>query len=232
MKAAFLVTGFKFGENGFIVSLAGGDEVIEDASKLMRCVFDRLWRAVPCALGSVIVAQVRFVVVKRLSGQTKGAGDAVFCFNFWAPDAATGAGTVFGANVEPGRETVRSCKLRQVGAEFAKDGLNAKALETGDPGEIDAEDPFQMVAEVETGFGRRYGFGRRIGSRMGIMICRIEGLEKLLDLLITFVNELLVVPVGDQRLSERKDMFAAIIAGQAFGHRFERSFDPGIPQFS
>ena len=36
-------------------------------------------------------------------------------------------------------------KLRQVGADFAEDGLNAQDLKTGDAREIHAKDPFQMT---------------------------------------------------------------------------------------
>lgn len=36
-------------------------------------------------------------------------------------------------------------KLRQIGADFAEDGLNAEDLKTGNAREIHAKNPFQMT---------------------------------------------------------------------------------------
>ena len=86
-----MVRSLKFSKDGFIIGLPSSDEMIEDAGELMGRIFDGLGRAVPSALRSVIVSQVAFAVVKRLSRQTKDLGNAVFGFDLGTADAASGA---------------------------------------------------------------------------------------------------------------------------------------------
>ena len=97
MEPAFLVTGFLLGKHAFVIGLAGGHEVIEDAGELMRGILDGLWGAVACALRAVVIAQIGFVVVKGLSGESKGSRGAVLGFRVPASDAAAGAEAVFAA---------------------------------------------------------------------------------------------------------------------------------------
>ena len=108
MESALLVTSLKFGKDGFVIGLPGCDEMIEDAGEFMSRILDGLGRAVPSALRPVIVAEVGFAVVKALSRQAKGLGDAVFGFDLGAADAASRAGAIFRTDVQPGGETVRS----------------------------------------------------------------------------------------------------------------------------
>ena len=94
VEAAFLVTGFKFGKDSFIVGLSGCDDMKENPGKFMGAVFDGFDGTVSCALGAMIVAQVGLIVMKRLSGHPKLLGGAVLGFNFRRTDATAGAGAV------------------------------------------------------------------------------------------------------------------------------------------
>ena len=58
-----MVLHFKFGENGFVIRLPRGNEMVKDAGELMSSVLDGLWSTMTCALRSVIVAQIGLVVV-------------------------------------------------------------------------------------------------------------------------------------------------------------------------
>src|SRR6195256_3945291 len=84
VEFSLLVHGLLLGKDGFIISLPGGDEVIEDTGELMSGVLDGHRRAVSCALTAVKIPQEGFVVVKRHRGETKGGGRAVFGFRFSA----------------------------------------------------------------------------------------------------------------------------------------------------
>ena len=97
MESAFLVMSFLPCKHAFVIGLPGGNEVIEDAGKLMGDVLDGLWSTMSGALRSVIIAQIGFVVVKRLSGESKGSGGTII--GFWVPasDAAASTEAIFAA---------------------------------------------------------------------------------------------------------------------------------------
>ena len=147
--------------------------------------------------------------------------NAVLGFDLRTADASASAAAVFRTEVEPGTETIFGWKLRQIGAQFAKDGLNAEGFEAGDEGEISAEDAFKMVMQIEAGLGWLGGTGRGSRPIRPIVALSIKCFETLLDFLIAFSDELLVVAVGGQGLFEREDMFETIVADQAFGDRFD-----------
>ena len=88
---------FLSGKHGFVIGLPGGNEVIEDSSELMRDVLDGLWSTMSGALGSVIIAEIGFVVVKGLSGESEGSGGTIV--GFWVPasDAAASTEAIFAA---------------------------------------------------------------------------------------------------------------------------------------
>ena len=77
--------------------------------------------------------------------------------------------------------------------------------------------------QIEAGLRRGSGAGR-IPCGIGTIVFGIEGLETLLYFPVAFLNQLLVGPVGRQRLFKREDVFGAIVADQAFGDGFD-----GVP---
>ena len=146
MEAAFLVTSFKFCKDGFIIRLPGCHDMKENPGEFMGSVLDGPDSAVTCTLRTIIVAQIGAVVVERLSSESKLLGDAVRGFDFRSADATAGTGTVLGTYIEPRAKTFIGSELRQqIDAEFTKDGLNAKAFETGNARQINAENTFQVA---------------------------------------------------------------------------------------
>ena len=99
VESAFLVTCFEFGKDGFIVRLTSLHEVIEDAGKFVSRILDGLGCTMAGALRSVIVAQIRLVVVKGLSSHAKDLRDAILGFDLGTADAASGTVAIFGTEV-------------------------------------------------------------------------------------------------------------------------------------
>lgn len=65
-ETTFLVFGFEFCKNTFVISRPGSDEVIKDAREFVRSVFNGDGSAEACALRSVEIAEIGFAVVKAL----------------------------------------------------------------------------------------------------------------------------------------------------------------------
>ena len=101
-----MVATFKFNENRLIVGLASGDQTIEDAGKFVGRVFDGFGCTMPGSLFAVIIAQVGLIVLKRKSSQSESLRGTVSSFVLDGTNASSGAETVFGAQIEPGRKTV------------------------------------------------------------------------------------------------------------------------------
>src|SRR5207247_9956315 len=149
MEAAFLVTSFKFGKDGFIIRLPSLNEMVEDASELVSGVFGGLEGTVARALRTVIIAQVGLIVVKGESRHAKRLRDAVFGFDLGSSDAPSGTGAIFRADVQPGAESVIRWKRGHIRAEFTEDGLNTEHVKARDSRQVDAEDTFQMAVEIK-----------------------------------------------------------------------------------
>src|SRR4051812_38131623 len=71
LEAAMIVTRFKFGEDRLIVGVPCRNQVIEDPREFVRGIFNGDRSAVAGPLGAVIIAEVGFVVVKRLGSHAK-----------------------------------------------------------------------------------------------------------------------------------------------------------------
>ena len=230
MEAAFLVTSFKFGKDGFIIRLPSLNQMVEDASELVSGVFGGLKGTVARALRTVIIAQVGLIVVKGESRHTKRLRDAVFGSDLGSADAPSGTGPIFWAEVEPGAERVVGWKWRQIRAKFTEDGLNAEHVKAGDSREIDTEDPFEMAVEIKSRGARRGATGRLRGSGWPTVLT-LKSFDALLNFLVAVGNELLVVTVSGEGLFEREDMLRTIVTNQAFGNGFNGSFDAVVAQF-
>ena len=57
-----LVTNFEFGEDGFVIRLAGCHNVINDARKFVASIFDRFEAAMASPLPAIIVAEKRLLL--------------------------------------------------------------------------------------------------------------------------------------------------------------------------
>ena len=110
-QLALLVASFQLCKHGFVIGLTRGYEVIKDTVELVSGIFYRFGCTMPSALRAVVVAQIRLTIVERLSRHTKSLSDAIFGFYPGATNAASGAGTVFGAEVKPRRKRVLGWKL-------------------------------------------------------------------------------------------------------------------------
>jgi hypothetical protein len=105
-----LVASFKFCKDSFVIGLPGSDDVIEDATKFVTGVLDGVDCPETSPLSTIVLAEERFVVVKRLTGHTKNLSDTIFSFQLWATNLPSGAGSVFGTEVQPGGKTGRRWK--------------------------------------------------------------------------------------------------------------------------
>ena len=106
------MTSFEFGENRFVVRLAGCYNVKEDAREFVARILDCLDCTEANTLPTVEVAEERFIIVKRLTGHTKNLSDAIFRFDLRATHLPSGTGSVFGTQVQPGCKTGRRWKIR------------------------------------------------------------------------------------------------------------------------
>jgi hypothetical protein len=110
-KPVLLVTSFKFCKDSFVVGLAGGHDVIEDARKFVPGVFDGMEWPETSTLSAIVVAKERSVVVKRLTRHTKNLRDPIFGFEPRATNLPSGADSIFGTEVQPRRKTARRWKI-------------------------------------------------------------------------------------------------------------------------
>ena len=96
------MTSFEFGENRFVVWLAGCHNVIEDAREFVARILDCLDCTEASTLPTIEVAEERFGIVKRRTCYRKNRSDAIFRFVLRATNLPSGTGSVFGTEVQPG----------------------------------------------------------------------------------------------------------------------------------
>ena len=106
------MTSFEFGENRFVIRLAGCDNVIDDAREFVARILDCLDCTEASTLSTIEVAEERFIIVKRRTGHTKNRSDAIFRFDLRTTNLPSGTGSVFGTKVQPGCKTGRCWKIR------------------------------------------------------------------------------------------------------------------------
>ena len=76
-ERSLLMLGFSFLEDALLIGLAGGDQMVEDASKLMGCCGNGFRRAEFSPHAAVEVAKDRLVVMQRVSGDAERKRGAV-----------------------------------------------------------------------------------------------------------------------------------------------------------
>src|SRR5215467_2827950 len=92
-KPAVLMTSFKFCKDSFVVGLAGGHDVKEDTRQFMAGILDGFDGTKASALRAIVVAEERFVIVKRLTCHPKNLGDSVLGFEPGPGNPSSGAGS-------------------------------------------------------------------------------------------------------------------------------------------
>src|SRR5579862_6873866 len=106
------MTSLQFGENCFVVRLAGCYNVIEDAREFVARVLDGMECTETSTLSAIVLAEESFIIMKRLTRHRKNLSDAIFSFELRSTNFSSGAGSVFRTQVQPGRKTGGRRKIR------------------------------------------------------------------------------------------------------------------------
>jgi len=127
----------------FIVGLAGGDEVVDDASELVGGGGDGLRCAEAVARAAVKLAEVGRVAVKGLGGHTQGSSGPVIDLAGFGREDLSATDAIVGTQAEPTGELASVGKGGKVTA-FGEEGSDGGDLEAGDGREIGSKDAVEL----------------------------------------------------------------------------------------
>ena len=100
-EGPLLMLGFPLFEDALLIRLAGREQMVEDASQLMRCGGNGFWSAKFSPYAAVEVAKDRLVVMQRVSGDAERKRGAVLHMAGAHGKDLAAADTVVGAQAQP-----------------------------------------------------------------------------------------------------------------------------------
>ncbi len=133
---------------------------------------------------------------------------------------------------EPGGKRGRTGEAREVRTDLRQKSLRGEDVDPWDACQVHPEDSIEVILQVETGFAstRFLPVWRfREGPFRGIRF-RFESLQKLRNFAVTCLDQLLVMTKCGQRLVEREQMLAPIVAHQRLGDGIRSGLDPSVAQ--
>ena len=209
--AALLIADFVVGEDGVVEGGAGLEEMINDAGEFVGGGGNGLGGAEPGAHAAKVVAEGGVALAGAVGGHAQGVGGAALHGAGVGREHFAAGDAVIGTKAEPGGKMFRRGKLREIAANFCKEGVNVDGAQTRQGGEVDAEDAVQVAAQIELGLAALGFFALAAdGGRRRIGGLAREGGEVLFDLAVARQHLRLIMPVDRQRLLEGEEVLAAV----------------------
>ena len=128
------------GEDGLIVGLAGGDEVVDDASELVGHGGDGLGGSLAVSHAAVEVAEDGLVTVEALSSHPERVGGWTDDFAGSGREDLSASDTVVGTEAEPTGEIPSGREGGEVRTALGEEGLDGVNFDAGDRCEVDPQD--------------------------------------------------------------------------------------------
>lgn len=208
------------------------EQVPEDASQFVSHGGDGLGSAQSGFPAAVEIPEIVLSAPEALGSQAEGFGDAGFDIACGGAQNLAAANAVIRTEAQPGSEAFSRIEfMGEVRTQFCEQDQDGGGLETGDGGQVHAQDAVRFGTQIELGFialgGTMRGFGRR--QRLGGQIdAGIQGGQMLLELVIAGGDLPLIMLPGLKTLAQGKEMLGSPVALEAAGDGVSGSLDAMI----
>lgn len=208
---ALLIAGFVAGEDGVIVRGAGFEKMIDDAGEFVSGGGDGLGGAEAGAHAPEVIAEGGVAFAGAVGGHAQSVSGAALDGASMRREDASAGDAMIRAESKPRRKMFCGGKLRQVAADLRKKRMYVDGAQTGQRGEVDAEEAVQMTTQIELRLITLRLFALTTeGSRCGLARLALHRAQVALDRAVAIHDLRLINPIERQGLLQREQMFRAV----------------------